>query len=82
MRGLARQGSPELRWALFEAAKAAGRHTSPDMTTAPRSAIDSAETPAAVSRRKLVRRCYQALRELGDQRSLRRLPRAMNLSPR
>jgi len=65
---LARQGSPELRWALFEAAKAAARQTSPDHDyyDAIRERL-SGKRPALSVARKLVRRCYHALRELGDQ---------------
>jgi transposase len=65
---LARQGSPELRWALFEAAKAAARQTSPDHDyyVAVRDRLGG-KRPALSVARKLVRRCYHALRELGDQ---------------
>lgn len=65
---LARQGSPELRWALFEAAKAAARQTSPDHDSyvAVRDRLGG-KRPALSVARKLVRRCYHALRELGDQ---------------
>ncbi len=65
---LARQGSPELRWALFEAAKCAARQTSPDhdyyQTVRDRL---GGKRPALSVARKLVRRCYHALRDLGDQ---------------
>lgn len=65
---LARQGSPELRWALFEAAKAAARQTSPDHDyyVAVRDRLGG-KRPALSVARKLVRRCYHTLRELGDQ---------------
>src|SRR6266545_1684477 len=65
---LARQGSPELRWALFEAAKAAARQTSPDHDyyDAIRERLGG-NRPALSVARKLVRRCYHALREPGDQ---------------
>jgi transposase len=65
---LARQGSPELRWALFEAAKAAARQTSPDHAyyDAIRERLGG-KRPALSVARKLIRRCYHALRELGDQ---------------
>jgi len=65
---LARQGSPELRWALFEAAKAAARQTSPDHDyyDAVRDRLGG-KRPALSVARKLVRRCYHTLRELGDQ---------------
>jgi transposase len=65
---LARQGSPELRWALFEAAKSAARQTSPDHDyyQAVRDRLGG-KRPALSVARKLARRCYHALRELGDQ---------------
>src|SRR5437870_5777490 len=65
---LARQGSPELRWALFEAAKCAARPTSPDHDyyDAVRDRLGG-KRPALSVARKLVRRCYHALRDLGDQ---------------
>ncbi len=65
---LARQGSPELRWALFEAAKAGARTTSPDHAyyEAVRDRLGG-KRPALALARKLARRCYHTLRELGDQ---------------
>lgn len=64
---LARQGSPELRWALFEAAKAAARSSSPDHDyyTAVRDRLGG-KRPALSVARKLVRRCHHTLRALGD----------------
>jgi transposase len=64
---LARQGSPELRWALFEAAKAASRSTSPDHDyyQAVRERLGG-KRPALSVARKLVRRCHHTLRDLGD----------------
>jgi transposase len=64
---LARQGSPELRWALFEAAKSAARQTSPDHDyyQAVRDRLGG-KRPALSVARKLARRCYHALRDLGD----------------
>jgi transposase len=65
---LARQGSPELRWALYEAAKCAAKPTSPEH--AYYVALCSRLTPkqAALSvARKLARRCYHTLRECGAQ---------------
>jgi transposase len=65
---LSRQGSPELRWALFEAAKCAARRGSPDyayyhhLAAAPH----SGKNPTLAVERKLLRRCYHTLRELGD----------------
>jgi transposase len=65
---LARQGSPELRWALFEAAKAAARQTSPDhgYYDAVRDRLGG-KRPALSVARKLLRRGYHALRDLGEQ---------------
>jgi transposase len=66
---LTKQGSPQLRWALYESAQAACRPTSPDRAdylalkerglTHPRASITIA--------RKLARRCFHTLRELGPQ---------------
>jgi transposase len=65
---LARQGSSELRWALFEAAKIAARQTSPDYDyyDAVRDRLGGKRAALSVAR-KLARRCYHTLRELGDQ---------------
>ena len=65
---LARQGSPELRWALYEAAKCAARPSSPDYNyyQAVRERLGG-KRPALSVARKLVRRCHHTLRELGDQ---------------
>jgi transposase len=65
---LARQGSPELRWALFEAAKCATRTGSPDYDYyhAVRDRLGG-KRPALSVARKLVRRCHHTLRALGDQ---------------
>jgi transposase len=65
---LARQGSPELRWALFEAGKSAARTSSPDHDyyVAVRDRLGG-KRPALSVARKLVRRCYHTLRALGDQ---------------
>lgn len=64
---LARQGPPALRWALFEAAMAATRTASPDHAyyAAVRDRLGG-KRPALSVARKLVRRCYHTLRELGD----------------
>ena len=64
---LTRQGSPQLRWALYEAALAACRPSSPDH------ADDQALKDRGLSHtrasltiaRKLARRSYHVLRELG-----------------
>lgn len=65
---LARQGSPELRWALFEAAKAGARRSSPDHDyyTAVQDRLGG-KRPALSVARKLARRCYHTLRALGDE---------------
>jgi len=64
---LSRQGSPELRWAAFEAAKCAARPGSPDYAYYHKMAgrLDG-KRPALAVERKLLRRCYHTLRELGD----------------
>ncbi|MGH2456644.1 MAG: IS110 family transposase [Candidatus Limnocylindria bacterium] len=64
---LARQGSPQLRWALYEAAEAASRTSSPDHDyyTTVRDRLGG-KRPALSVARKLVRRCHHTLRELGD----------------
>ena len=64
---LSRQGSPELRWAAFEAAKCAARPGSPDYAYYQRVAATRDGKRAALAvERKLLRRCYHTLRELGD----------------
>jgi transposase len=64
---LARQGSPELRWALFEAAKAASHRSSPDHDyyVQVRDRLGG-KRPALSVARKLARRCHHTLRALGD----------------
>ena len=65
---LARQGSPELRWALYEAAKCAARPAAPDYGyyTAARNDRGGGRATLSVAR-KLARRCYHTLRELGEE---------------
>ena len=67
---LSRQGSPELRWAAFEAAKCAARHGSPDYAYYHRLAAKhdgkNGKNPTLAVGRKILRRSYHALRELGD----------------
>lgn len=65
---LSHQGPSMLRWALFEAAQAAARATSPDHAyyRQVRERIDHNRACLAVSR-KLVRRAHHVLRRLGDQ---------------
>lgn len=64
---LARQGSPVLRWALFEAAKSASHANSPDHAyyAAVRDRLGGKRPTLSVAR-KLARRCHHTLRELGD----------------
>jgi len=67
---LSRQGSPELRWAAFEAAKCAARHGSPDHAYYRRLAVKrdghNGKNPALAVERKILRRSYHTLCELGD----------------
>jgi transposase len=65
---IARQGSPVLRWALYEAALYASRPTSPDYAyfCRVRQRIDGQRALLSVAR-KLARRCYHTLRDLGGQ---------------
>ncbi len=64
---LARQGSPELRWALFEAAKSASRQSSPDYRYYTYVAERlGGKRPALSVARKLARRAHHILRGLGD----------------
>ncbi len=67
---LPRQGSPELRSAAFEAAKCAARRGSPDYgyyrkLVAKRDGHNGTNPTLAVER-KILRRCYHALRALGE----------------
>jgi transposase len=65
---LSRQGPPALRWALFEAAQCARRRSSPDhayyLETAERLGGNRACLAIA---RKLLKRSYHTLRELGEE---------------
>jgi len=67
---LSRQGSPELRWATFEAAKSAARRSSPDYTyyhtLAAKHDGHNGKNPTLAVERKILRRCYHTLRQLGD----------------
>ena len=64
---LARQGPAILRWALYEAGMSAAKQTSPDHDyfCAVRARLGTSRAAMSVGR-KLVRRCYHTLRELGD----------------
>ncbi|WP_101953430.1 IS110 family transposase [Mycobacterium intracellulare] len=67
---LSRQGSPQLRWAAFEAAKCASRRSSPDYryycTLAAKRDGHNGKNPTLAVERKILRRSYHALRALGD----------------
>jgi transposase len=64
---LTRQGSPQLRWALYESAQAACRPTSPDRADyLALKARGLSHTRASLTiARKLARRCFHTLREIG-----------------
>jgi transposase len=66
---LSRQGSPQLRWALYEAAQSATRRSSPDRPAylALRERGLSHTRASLTIARKLARRCFHSLRELGPQ---------------
>ena len=64
---LSRQGPPALRWALYEAAHAARRPGSPDRDYYEQAAERLGGNRACLAlARKLLKRCYHTLRELGD----------------
>src|SRR6201993_4739750 len=67
---LSRQGSPELRWGAFEAAKSAARRGSPDHgyyhKLAAKHDGHNGKNPTLAVGRKILRRCHHTLRELGD----------------
>jgi len=65
---LSRQGPPALRWALYEAAQVARRPGSPDRAYYVQAAerIGGNRACLAVAR-KLLKRCYHTLRELGEE---------------
>lgn len=67
---LSRQGSPQLRWAALEAAKCASRRSSPDYAYYRKLAAKrdghNGKNPTLAVERKILRRCYHALRALGD----------------
>jgi transposase len=67
---LSRQGAPELRWAAFEAAKNAARRGSPDhayyRTLAAKHDGHNGKNPTLAVERKILRRSYHTLRQLGD----------------
>jgi transposase len=64
---LSRQGPPALRWALFEAARAARRPGSPDRGYYDQAAERLGGNRACLAlARKLLKRSFHTLRELGD----------------
>jgi len=64
---LSRQGPPALRWALYEAAQVARRPSSPDRAYYEQAAERLGGNRACLAlARKLLKRCYHTLRELGD----------------
>jgi transposase len=67
---LSRQGSPELRWAAFEAAKCAARRGSPDYgyyrKLAAKRDGHNGKNPTLAVERNILRRCHHTLRERGD----------------
>lgn len=65
---LSRQGSPVLRWAVFEAAQVARRKGSPDHDYYAESKERLGANRACLSMaRKLIRRAHHTIRELGDE---------------
>jgi transposase len=65
---LSRQGPPALRWALYEAAQSARRPSSPDRDYYLQAAERLGGNRACLAvARKLLKRSYHTLRELGDQ---------------
>jgi transposase len=65
---LSRQGPPALRWALFEAAQSASRAGSPDRDYYRETAERLGANRACLSiARKLLKRSYHTLRELGEE---------------
>jgi transposase len=64
---LSRQGPPALRWALYEAAQVARWPGSPDRAYYEQAAAKLGGNRACLAlARKLLKRCYHTLRELGD----------------
>src|SRR3954454_18497941 len=65
---LSRQGPPALRWALYEAAQLARRPGSPDHAYYEQAAARLGGNRACLAvARKLLKRSYHTLRELGDE---------------
>lgn len=65
---LSRQGPPTLRWALYEAAQVARRKNSPDRDYYEQTAARLGGNRACLAvARKLLKRAYHTLRELGEE---------------
>jgi transposase len=65
---LSRQGPPALRWALFEAAQSAARRGSPDLEYYRQTTERLGHNRACLAvARKLLKRSYHTLRELGQE---------------
>jgi transposase len=65
---LSRQGPPALRWALVEAAQVARRPSSPDRNYYTQTAERLGANRACLAiARKLLKRSYHTLRELGEE---------------
>jgi transposase len=65
---LSRQGPPELRWALYEAAQVARQRRSPDRDYYEQAADRLGGNRACLAiARKLLKRCHHTLRELGEE---------------
>jgi transposase len=65
---LSRQGPPVLRWALYEAAQCASRPNSPDHPYYKQTAERLGHNRACLTiARKLLKRSYHTLKDLGDQ---------------
>jgi transposase len=65
---LSRQGPPALRWALYEAAQSAHRASSPDREYYLQAAARLGSNRACLAvARKLLKRSYHTLRELGEE---------------
>ena len=66
--GISRQGPPTLRWALYEAAQTARRTGSPDHDYYQQAAARLGGNRACLAvMRKLLKRSYHTLRELGNE---------------
>ena len=80
---LSGQGPPALRWALYEAAHAARRPGSPDREYYEQAAERLGANRACLAlARKLLKRCYHTLRELGDDALDRRQTGSLVADPR